>query len=674
MIRAPTFRVSGTRRMIQGAVVIPLFAVALMGLLAPTAAGAPVAPYFGPAGIVDRPPAYSATTPSLAVGSDGVAYLAFAGWGGAATQSDIFFTKSSDGRTWSVPIRVNNDAGPATQSEPALALDSTNAIDIAWTDTRNGNNDVFFAKSTDGGLSFSANVRVNDVTTNSQSEPALAVDPLNPHLIHVVWTDTRSPILGADIYYANSTDGGLSFNPSLRVNNDLTGAEQGEPAIAVAPNEDVYVVWRDPRNPAKGPDIYFSKSFDRGATWTPNFNLNDDIGGATQQDPTIAVDAVGTIYVAWTDFRNPNTAPDIYATRSTNAGASFAANVKVNDDVGAALQWAPDLAANAGRVQAVWADSRTSGSTSWDIYGSSSTDGLTWSPNVKVNDDSLPNDFQFWPSVGIDLVGDVFAAWLDSRVSGQDVFASVLDVISPSANAGAAISVGQGAIVSFNGTGSSDNLGIASYAWEFGDGSSGTGVSTTHAYPTPGTYTATLTVWDYSGNSASATRIVTVRDTQAPVPRGGGDRTVDEGQPLFFDASASTDNVGVTSYAWNFGDNSSATTATATHVYSSPGKYAASLTVKDAAGNSATSTFTVTVRAVSPKPAELLGMIQILDVIVAILAVALAVLGWMYFGLRRRERQPPAMPMSVRPPDQPPAQPPREPDPLDMTLPPPKGP
>src|SRR5947209_1725373 len=560
MVRVPTVHVRATRRMILGAIV-PLLAVALMGLLVPPAAAAPAAPYLGPATIVDGPPAYWAAAPSL------------------------------------------------------------------------------------------------------------AVDPVRRHLVHVVWTDTRSGVFGPDIFYANSTDGGLSFNPSARVNNDAGASEQGVPAIAVALNEDVYVVWRDPRTPAKGLDIYFSKSSDRGATWTPSFNINDDPGSATQQDPTIAVDVAGNIYVAWTDSRNANTQPDIYATRSTNAGASFAANVKVNDDLGAAIQWVPSLAANGGKIVTVWADSRTSGSTSWDIYESSSTDGLTWSPNVKVNDDSLPN-FQFSPSVGIDASGDVFVAWLDTRVSGQDVFAGVLDVVPPTANAGSAVSVGQGTRVSFDGSASSDNLGIAGYTWDFADGSSATGASGSHAYPNAGSYVATVTVWDYSGNSASATRTVTVRDTQAPVPRGGGDRTVDEGQPLFFDASASTDNVEVTGYAWNFGDNATATTPTATHVYARPGAYSASLTVTDAAGNSATSTFTVTVRTVSPKSNELLGMIQVLDILVAILAVALAVLGWMYFGLRRRERQPPATPTSVRPPAPSPAQPPKEPDPLDMTFPP----
>src|SRR2546426_3755358 len=141
MVRVPTVHVRATRRMILGAIV-PLLAVALMGLLVPPAAAAPAAPYFGPATIVDGPPAYWAAEPSLAVGSDRVAYLAFTGWGGRVTQSDIFFTKSSDGRTWSLPIRVNNHAGGASHAVPALAGDLSKAIYIALNGSRIGVNVV----------------------------------------------------------------------------------------------------------------------------------------------------------------------------------------------------------------------------------------------------------------------------------------------------------------------------------------------------------------------------------------------------------------------------------------------------------------------------------------------------------------------------------------------------
>src|SRR5437879_222922 len=413
-----------TRRTIPIGVVAALLAVAMLAFLMPPVAAAPVAPHFGPNVPIDVRPVYRASffgpSPSIAAGTNGVVYLAFAGWSGSTTGDDIDFTMSSDGgRSWSPPIRVNDDAAGAAQAEPSLALDPANNIYIVWTDARSGNNDVYFAKSVNGGQTFSANLRVNDVTTNSQSEPDLAVDPANPHLVHVVWTDTRSPILGPDIFYANSTDGGLSFNPSIRVNDDVTSPEQGQPAIAVAPNRDVYVVWRDPRSPAKGPDIYFSKSADLGWTWAPNSYVYNDPGNVVQQDPTIAVDAAGRIYVAWTDSRNTNTGPDIYEAWSANTGFTFSASVQVNDDGGNAPQMNPSLAANAGKVQLAWADYRTGGSTNWDIYTASSADGVSWSRNMRVNDATF-SAYQVAPRIAVDAAGDVFAAFTDTRTTGWD--------------------------------------------------------------------------------------------------------------------------------------------------------------------------------------------------------------------------------------------------------------
>lgn len=70
--------------------------------------------------------------------------------------------------------------------------------------------------------------------------------------------------------------------------------------------------------------------------------------------------------------------------------------------------------------------------------------------------------------------------------------------------------------VSFNASGSYDSDGsIVSYQWSFGDGSSGTGVETSHTYQNPGNFVARLTVTDNKGARDSATRTISVA---APPP------------------------------------------------------------------------------------------------------------------------------------------------------------
>lgn len=63
---------------------------------------------------------------------------------------------------------------------------------------------------------------------------------------------------------------------------------------------------------------------------------------------------------------------------------------------------------------------------------------------------------------------------------------------------------------SFNGSSSTDDRGIAAYAWTFGDGSSGNGVTTSRSYATTGSYNVTLTVTDTVSQTGTETRTVTV--------------------------------------------------------------------------------------------------------------------------------------------------------------------
>jgi PKD repeat protein len=61
---------------------------------------------------------------------------------------------------------------------------------------------------------------------------------------------------------------------------------------------------------------------------------------------------------------------------------------------------------------------------------------------------------------------------------------------------------------------STDDRGIASYSWDFGDNTSGTGILVTKKYSNAGTYIVILTVTDYFGNEGYATETITVEEPE----------------------------------------------------------------------------------------------------------------------------------------------------------------
>ena len=147
--------------------------------------------------------------------------------------------------------------------------------------------------------------------------------------------------------------------------------------------------------------------------------------------------------------------------------------------------------------------------------------------------------------------------------------------------------------VSFDAGDSSDPDGrIATYAWDFGDGATGTGLTTTHSYAAPGGKTVTLTVTDDRGATGSGTQ--TVEISNLPVARFTATRDlmhadVDGSASLAFDGT-------ITAYSWNWGDGTPAGVGvTASHDYTTPGRYDITLTVTDSSGGGDTATRTVSV-------------------------------------------------------------------------------
>jgi PKD repeat protein len=153
--------------------------------------------------------------------------------------------------------------------------------------------------------------------------------------------------------------------------------------------------------------------------------------------------------------------------------------------------------------------------------------------------------------------------------------------------------------VFFNATTSTVSGGT--FTWDFGDGGTATGVTTTHRFVRAGTYTVTLRASNAGNQAAATSRNVTVSSTSPQVQASFvfSPTTPGTGQDVFFNAAASTPANGT--YTWNFGDGTTGSGVTPTHRFSQPGTYTVTLTVTNDIGQSATTARTVGVTAVSPQ-------------------------------------------------------------------------
>ena len=158
---------------------------------------------------------------------------------------------------------------------------------------------------------------------------------------------------------------------------------------------------------------------------------------------------------------------------------------------------------------------------------------------------------------------------------------------------------------SFNGSGSFDQDGlVVSYAWDFGDGTTAVGATSSHSYGKIGTYNATLTVTDNQGLSNQDILLIQVLGPNlSPIAKASAaPATGPAALTVTLDGTASSDPDGsIVSYVWNFGDGTAAGSGSKVqHTYQSAGSFTARLTVTDNRG--ATAAASVLIQASTPPP------------------------------------------------------------------------
>ena len=148
-------------------------------------------------------------TPAVYVDMLGTAHVAWSGWPFPMAEGDLLYARSSDGRSWSPPVVIDDDLGLSTPASPSIsALAGT--VWVAWSDDRDGDGDVFASWSADGvvwgdGVATGADLRVDDTDRNAdpaddrteQRTPTVATGGFG---VYVAWEDFRAGT--SDIYFS----------------------------------------------------------------------------------------------------------------------------------------------------------------------------------------------------------------------------------------------------------------------------------------------------------------------------------------------------------------------------------------------------------------------------------------------------------------------------------------
>jgi hypothetical protein len=392
-------------------------------------------------GVRTRIPGVDGAFAAIAVDDVGGVYVAYQGV--AVLYGEyyyhVYFSYSHDyGSSWSESFRVNdNDNASVVCDTPSIAVDPlTRHVFVAWKDNRTGVAKVYVDKSTDRGVSFGTDALVYDwpYDTMYMGYPrTVNIEVGQEGKVYVAWImyEGANPY-DCDIFFAKSTDGGQAFSTPTNVNPAEDEARHYHPWIAVSTNGTIYVAYAKRNSTSVG--VYLSRSQSDGVSFGPPVRIDDeDTGTRYRGGVQIIIAPNGGVHATWTDGRAGDGTQymDIYYADSSDGGASFSPNIRVNDDTimtppdthphfTRGVQGSPSIVADStSRVHLVWEDFRNfvnENTYCRDVYYASSEKGTVFTKNLRANPFNASATFVDCadPVVAIDSQDNLFMAYSDA--------------------------------------------------------------------------------------------------------------------------------------------------------------------------------------------------------------------------------------------------------------------
>ena len=334
------------------------------------------------------------SNPVMALDPAGAIDVAWVGTG-------IFFARSTDGGvTFSTTTVL-----PLTSPPPGLqmGLDAAGDIALLWPtspDDTHPAGSAFLTRSTDAGLTFSTPAQFDPPVGVTSTALQMAVEPGGG--IDIAWLDQAR----ANLSLSRSTDGGATFPSAAQVwavSGDLADLH----AVTGATGQ-IYVFWTHIASGTQC-DVLFNRTLDGGATFSGVANVSNT-NGACSASPVPAIDPNGGINVAWL-VNNQS----VWFSRSNDHGSTFTAPVNASGGVQSFLVSGQQIGTDPnGEIDVVWTTSLAENTV---LLAHSDDQGATFSVPKIISLPPRPNNTGAGnAAIGEDSCGGIFVAWSDDSV------------------------------------------------------------------------------------------------------------------------------------------------------------------------------------------------------------------------------------------------------------------
>ena len=220
--------------------------------------------------------------------------------------NEILYRRSiNSGLSWGNEIRLTNNAG---DSDNAGIASSGNYVHVVWGDDRNGNWDIYYLRSEDGGITWSGETPFTALTGTSQYPSITTSGPI----VIVNWQDNRDG--NYEIYSRRSDDNGLTWGPDVRISSTANVSSRGKLA---ALGQYVIQAWQEDYGNNNW-EINQRFSTDGGLSWSPRQAITNAPDISFQPSPIVGNQRV---HVSWFDKRDGN--QEIYYSQHPTGNPEF---------------------------------------------------------------------------------------------------------------------------------------------------------------------------------------------------------------------------------------------------------------------------------------------------------------------------------------------------------------